>query len=79
MANTRNTTRNAGFSQNQSQNPTAAQADPSQGQPAETAPENINQRQDRMEDALANLHQITSQINDSLRRLAEGQMVNPPQ
>ena len=44
-----------------------------------TAPENIIQRQDRMEDALANLQQITSQINDSLRRLAERQMVTPPQ
>ena len=32
-----------------------------------------------MEDALANLQQITNQINDSLRRLAEGQMVTPPQ
>ena len=32
-----------------------------------------------MEDTLANLQQVTNQINDSLRRLAEGQMVTPPQ
>ena len=44
-----------------------------------TTPKNIVQRQDHMEDALANLQQITNQINDSLRRLAEGQMVTPPQ
>ena len=79
MANSRNTTRNAGLSQNQPRSTTAAQDNPVHDQPAVTAPENIIQRQDRMEDALANLQQITSQINDSLRRLAEGQMVTPPQ
>ncbi|POO03655.1 hypothetical protein TorRG33x02_008600, partial [Trema orientale] len=79
MANTKNTTRNTGLSQNQPQSTTAAQDNPVHDQPATTAPENIIQRQDRMEDALANLQQITSQINDSLRRLAEGQMVTPPQ
>ncbi|PON99868.1 hypothetical protein TorRG33x02_042860, partial [Trema orientale] len=32
-----------------------------------------------MEDALVNLQQITNQINDCLRRLAEGQTVTPQQ
>ena len=79
MANTRNTTRNAGLSQNQPQSTTAAQDNPVHDQPAVIVPENIIQRQDRMEDALANLQQITSQINDSIRRLTEGQMVTPSQ
>ena len=80
MASTRNTTRNAGVSQSQPQSAAAAQVDPAQDQSAVTAPgENIVQRQDRIEDALANLQQITNQINDSLRRLTKGQMVTPPQ
>ncbi|PON56602.1 hypothetical protein PanWU01x14_180150 [Parasponia andersonii] len=44
-----------------------------------TATENLSQRQDRMEETLVNLQQVTNQINDTLRRLAEGQMVTPPQ
>ncbi|PON63599.1 hypothetical protein PanWU01x14_130730, partial [Parasponia andersonii] len=44
-----------------------------------TASENLAQRQDRMEEILVNLQQITNQINDTLRRLAEWQMVTPPQ
>ncbi|PON34668.1 hypothetical protein PanWU01x14_342580 [Parasponia andersonii] len=44
-----------------------------------TATENLSQRQDRMEETLVNLQQVTNQINDTLRRLAEGQMMTPPQ
>ncbi|PON73309.1 hypothetical protein PanWU01x14_058130 [Parasponia andersonii] len=75
MANTRNT----GTSQNHSQSTVAAQVDPAQDQSAVTAQENIVQRQDRMEEALVNLQQIISQINDSLRRLVKGQTLTPPQ
>ncbi|PON68644.1 hypothetical protein PanWU01x14_094530, partial [Parasponia andersonii] len=32
-----------------------------------------------MEETLVNLQQVTNQINDTLRRLAEGQMVTPLQ
>ncbi|PON64951.1 hypothetical protein PanWU01x14_121280 [Parasponia andersonii] len=32
-----------------------------------------------MEETLVNLQQVTNQINDTLRRLAEGQMMTPPQ
>ncbi|PON65899.1 hypothetical protein PanWU01x14_113880, partial [Parasponia andersonii] len=79
MTNTRNTTRNTGTSQNYPQSTAAAQIDPAQDQHAMTASENIVQRQDHMEEALVNLQQITSQINDYLRRLAEERMLTPPQ
>ncbi|PON35928.1 hypothetical protein PanWU01x14_332630 [Parasponia andersonii] len=72
MANTRNTTRAAGTSQNHPQSTAATE------QPAMTATEDLSRRQDRMEETLVNLQQVTNQINDTLRRLAEGQMVTPP-
>ncbi|PON31359.1 hypothetical protein PanWU01x14_370500, partial [Parasponia andersonii] len=74
MANTKNTIRVTRTSQNQSQSTAAAQADPAQDQPTMTASENLAQRQDCMEETLVNLQQVTNQINDTLRRLAEGQM-----
>ncbi|PON62891.1 hypothetical protein PanWU01x14_135670 [Parasponia andersonii] len=79
MANTRNTTSVAGTSQNQPQSTAATQEDPVPDQHTMTATENLSQRQDRMEETLVNLQQVTNQINDTLRRLAEGQMVSPPQ
>ncbi|PON64294.1 hypothetical protein PanWU01x14_126080, partial [Parasponia andersonii] len=79
MANTRNTTRVTGTSQNQPQSTATTQATPAPDQPTMTVTENLSQRQDRMEETLINLQQVTNQINDILRRLAEGQMVTPPQ
>ncbi|PON36419.1 hypothetical protein PanWU01x14_328590, partial [Parasponia andersonii] len=52
MANTRNITRNTGTSQIHPQSTAAVQADPAQDQPTVTAPENIVQRQDCMEEAM---------------------------
>ncbi|PON47633.1 hypothetical protein PanWU01x14_242540, partial [Parasponia andersonii] len=74
MANTRNTTRATGTSQNQPQSTATTQADPAPEQPTMTATEDLSRRQDRMEETLVNLQQVTNQINDTLRRLAEGQM-----